>query len=136
MTDADANRLFQAFADPLRLRILNLLVGGPLCVGDLVVLLAVPQPTASRHLGRLRRAGLVTTRKRGPWVIYALAEPTSGLAARLIDCLDCCLQEVPALADDQARAAELRRAGGCCPAVADELAGERPVCATAERRSC
>lgn len=136
MTDADANRLFQAFADPLRLRILNLLSGGPLCVGDLVALLDVPQPTASRHLGHLRRAGLVSTRKRGPWVIYALAEPGSGLAARLIDCLGCCLHEVPALADDQVRAAALRRTGGCCPAVVGEVAGESPACATEARRSC
>ena len=46
-----ASRLFRVMADPIRLRILHLLRAGELCVGDLVTVLDVPQPTASRHLG-------------------------------------------------------------------------------------
>jgi ArsR family transcriptional regulator len=42
---------FAAFSDPTRLRILHLLLrAGELCVGDLVAILKLPQPTISRHL--------------------------------------------------------------------------------------
>ena len=50
--------VFRAFSDRTRLRILHLLRGGELCVCDLVKVLDVPQPKASRHLAYLRRAGL------------------------------------------------------------------------------
>ncbi|MFL5410518.1 MAG: ArsR/SmtB family transcription factor, partial [Myxococcales bacterium] len=42
--------MFRALSDPTRLRIVHLLRDGPLCVGDLVTVLRVAQPTASRHL--------------------------------------------------------------------------------------
>lgn len=60
---APANRvdfLFRAFSDRTRLRILNLLKPGELCVCDLVRVLGHPQPKISRHLAYLRKAGLVT----------------------------------------------------------------------------
>ena len=58
-TIADLDLLFRGFADPTRIRILNLLVPGELCVCDLVELLDLPQSTVSRHLRYLHRAGLV-----------------------------------------------------------------------------
>ncbi|HEX5009788.1 MAG TPA: metalloregulator ArsR/SmtB family transcription factor [Planctomycetota bacterium] len=114
-TATSPSGLLAAFADPTRLRILNLLHDGDLCVGDLVQLLRVPQPTASRHLAHLRRAGLVATRKEGLWVFYALARPAAPFHAKLIECLACCFREVPELARDRVRAERLREAGGCCP---------------------
>jgi ArsR family transcriptional regulator len=108
--------LLAAFADPTRLRILNLLHAGPLCVGDLVSVLGVPQPTASRHLAHLRRAGLVEAEKRGLWVFYELAAPERAFHSKLIECLACCFREVPELRADRARVERLRRTGGCCPA--------------------
>ena len=79
MPQTQVNLMFRAFSDPTRLRILHLLLDGELCVGDLVKILKVPQPTASRHLAYLRRAGLVATRRNGLWNYYALklAKPTS-----------------------------------------------------------
>ena len=58
------------------MRILHLLKGDELCVCDLVSILRVPQPTASRHLSYLRRAGLVRVRKERSWNYYSLAEPS------------------------------------------------------------
>ena len=107
--------LLAAFADQTRLRILSLLHEDHLCVGDLVQLLRVPQPTASRHLAHLRAAGLVEARKQGLWVFYSLAKPRSPFHARLLECLACCFREAPELTSDLARAAKLRREGGCCP---------------------
>ena len=66
--------MFRAFSDPIRLRILNLLQAGELCVCDLVDVLRLPQPTISRHLSYLRRASLVTARRERSWNYYALAQ--------------------------------------------------------------
>ena len=106
---------FAAFSDPTRLRILHLLRDGELCVGDLVTILDLPQPTISRHLAYLRRAALVDTRKSGLWMYYSLAAATSEFHRKLLDCLGACFADVPELRKDAARATKLRKAGGCCP---------------------
>lgn len=111
-----ASLQFRAFSDPLRLRILRLLRGGELCVGDLVAILAAPQPTVSRHLSYLRKAGLVATRKAGLWAFYALAPGRGRFHRKLIECLDCCFGDAPGVAADDRRAERVRRSGGCCPA--------------------
>lgn len=117
--------MFRAFSDPLRLRILHLLREGELCVGDLVRVLRVPQPTASRHLSYLRRAGLVVTRKDGLWIFYRLAPARAPFHAKLLECLGCCFADVPSVAADARRAARLRDKGGCCPAPALTPRGRR-----------
>jgi ArsR family transcriptional regulator len=114
MKAATLNRTFRAFSDPIRLRILHLLVGGESCVGDLVAALRVPQPTASRHLRTLRDAGLVTVRRDGRWSFYALASPTSDFERSLQDCVSGCFGGVPELRKDAARLSALKRSGGCC----------------------
>jgi ArsR family transcriptional regulator len=109
------NLIFRAFSDPLRLRILQLLRGGELCVGDLVTILRVPQPTTSRHLTYLKKAGLVRARKAGTWMIYALAPARGAFHEKILECLGCCFDEVPSVAADARRAERIRREGGCCP---------------------
>jgi ArsR family transcriptional regulator, arsenate/arsenite/antimonite-responsive transcriptional repressor len=108
------NLLFRAFSDGTRLRILHLLRKGEMCVGDLVRVLRVPQPTASRHLAYLRRAGLVRTRKEGLWIHYTLAPAHGAFHQNLLACLDSCFRQVPEFARDEKRRARLRKAGGCC----------------------
>lgn len=110
-----ANVLFRAFSDPTRLRILHLLAGGERCVGDLVAALRVPQPTASRHLAYLRKAGLVAVREEGAWNFYRLAPPETPFHRKLLECLRACFADVPALRRDARRLAGVRRSGGCCP---------------------
>src|SRR6188768_2841640 len=65
--------LFAGLADVTRLRILALLQAGEICVCDIHGSLDLPQPTVSRHLAYLRKAGLVVGRKDGLWVHYRLA---------------------------------------------------------------
>ncbi len=81
------NDLFSGFADPLRLRILNLLLTAPsLCVDDLVRAMEAPQPKISRHLAYLRKRGLVLTRREGRRVHYrvgAALEPWPDLQGAL-----------------------------------------------------
>jgi ArsR family transcriptional regulator len=107
--------MFRAFCDRTRLRILSLLQDGEFCVGDIVAILGVPQPRVSRHLGHLRKAGLVVARKSGLWIHYSLAPATSTFHRKLLDCAVSCFQEVPQIRADVAKAARLRKSGGCCP---------------------
>jgi ArsR family transcriptional regulator len=105
---------FRAFSDQTRLRILHLLKAGELCVGDLVEIIGVPQPTASRHLAYLRRAELVITRKHGQWTYYALAPAKKTFHKHLLECLSKCFDEVPEIQKDATRAAKLKKTGDCC----------------------
>jgi ArsR family transcriptional regulator len=104
-------RLFRAVSDTTRLRILSLLLHGELCVCDLVKVLDVPQPTASRHLAYLRRAQLVKVRKDGVWCYYRLVEPGTELETSLRKCIECCSQAMPRLVKDSRL---LMRRSHCC----------------------
>lgn len=103
--------LFRAFSDLTRLRILHMLRPGELCVCHIVDVLSVPQPKASRHLAYLRKAGLVRARKQGQWSYYRLAPARAAVHLKLLECLGCCLQDVPELAKDARR---LKEVTGCC----------------------
>ena len=77
--------LLQALADRTRLRLLNLIASGEVCVCWFVELLDEPQPKISRHLAYLRRVGVVHARRDGKWIHYSLATPTDEAVARVLD---------------------------------------------------
>ena len=66
--------LFQALADPSRVRILMLLRTMELSVGELAQVLGQSQPRVSRHVRILGDAGLLVRHKEGSWVFLALTE--------------------------------------------------------------
>jgi ArsR family transcriptional regulator len=80
----------KALADPTRLRIAVLLSTGELCVCDLTEVLKLPQPTISRHMAKLKSAGIVVDRRAGKWIHYKLSgdhfvvEVTGPVAKNLI----------------------------------------------------
>ncbi|MFQ5905085.1 MAG: ArsR/SmtB family transcription factor [bacterium] len=78
-------RLFKALSDETRLRIVTLLQHrNSLCVCEITQALDISQTRASRNLGILRDAGLVTSRREGLWVEYSLERKgMSGRAAAL-----------------------------------------------------
>lgn len=82
MVDMNPTSLFRALAEPIRLRIVVLLLAGEMCVCELTTTLRLPQSTVSRHMARLRAAGLVRSRRCGKWVYYCLA---SGRTDPLVD---------------------------------------------------
>ena len=114
-TQDTVDLMFRAFSDRTRLRILHVLRDGELCVGDIVESLRVPQPRISRHLAYLRKANLVLVRKAGLWCHYSLAPAKTPFHRKLLECLGKCFTEVPELQADEARAANIRKSGGCCP---------------------
>jgi len=78
--------LFQALADPTRLRILALLRSMELSVGELAQVLGQSQPRVSRHVRILSDSGLVGRRKEGSWVYLQVADPAR--AAPLFELCD------------------------------------------------
>ena len=68
-------QFFKALAHPVRIRLLEVLANGQARVQDLQRALEVEQPIVSQQLARLRASGIVTVRRDGPTMVYALADP-------------------------------------------------------------
>ena len=62
----------KALGDPTRLKIVALLNKRDCCVCELVPIFGISQPAVSRHMSRLKSAGLVTEQRKGQWVFYTL----------------------------------------------------------------
>lgn len=68
----DCVEFCKALADDTRQRILEMLLEGEKCVSDIVDAFTASQPTISHHLSVLKQLGLVTSRKEGKQVFYAI----------------------------------------------------------------
>jgi ArsR family transcriptional regulator len=69
---SDTVRVFKALSDGTRLRILNILMERECCVCEVMQVLGISQPSASRHLSILHDAGLLKAKKEGIWMNYAV----------------------------------------------------------------
>lgn len=100
-------KIYECLCDLTRLRLINLLQQGPLCVCHFQEVLREPQVKISKHLSYLRERGLVTAERKGNWMIYALpVRPDRELASNLA-CLQDCAQEEPVFRADLARLKKL-----------------------------
>ncbi|HLI64089.1 MAG TPA: metalloregulator ArsR/SmtB family transcription factor [Terriglobales bacterium] len=106
-------QIFKGLADPTRLRILNLLLHGELCVCDLQYVLGSSQANVSRHLTYLKNSGLVLDRREGVRIYYRLAQPNEALHKRLFSFLRDAFRYSRELAEDSR---QLKKAieGGTC----------------------
>ncbi|HEX8287909.1 MAG TPA: metalloregulator ArsR/SmtB family transcription factor [Pyrinomonadaceae bacterium] len=81
----EMENLFLALSDKTRLRLLNLMRGGEVCVCFFSEVLGESQPKVSRHLAYLRNAGIVSTRRDGKWVHYQIEHPSNSHSARILE---------------------------------------------------
>ena len=99
--------LFKALAHPARVRVLELLSEGERSVSDMQPIVGIETSHLSQQLGVLRRAGLLTTRKEGSSVIYAISDPQLvellAVAKRIL---------INSLSQNQGLLAGLRAGGG------------------------
>ena len=129
-TSEELEIVFAALADRTRLRLLNLMSDGEVCVCFFVEVLDEPQPKISRQLGFLRHAGLVTARREAKWMHYSIAKPKHPTAQRIFQ------QTLDALRAD----ADMRRdrsalTKACCSTRAPELLRRAPKPEFIETRS-
>ena len=97
-----AARLFHALSDEIRLEVIDLLRDGERCVCELTAALDIAQPRLSWHLRALKEAGILTDRKEGRWVYYALARDTFEEAESVLSVLKPAARRLPT------------RASSCC----------------------
>ena len=116
--------IYAALADPTRLRILALLGEDEICVCHIHASLDVPQPTASRHLAYLRKAGLVEARREGLWMHYRMADLSDPVLQALGETVRHALMHMEAVHKDADR---LQKKTGCCLPAAETTA--LPCCA-------
>ncbi|NDY43498.1 winged helix-turn-helix transcriptional regulator [Dissulfurirhabdus thermomarina] len=126
-------QIYKAASDLTRYRILKLLSGGTACVCELAEALELAQPTVTRHLQALERAGLVTSRRSGQRMDFDLApDPRHPVAREVLAGVRSRVEDDPELPRflrrlRAAQAARGREAGpACCPGRAAAETGARP----------
>ena len=114
---------FAALADRTRLRLLNLMREGEVCVCNFADTLGTNDPKISRHLAYLKRAGLVNWRRDGKWMHYSLNAPKSEAARDVFNATMKMLETDREMEQDRKRLAKV-----CC-------VPEAPVTITGRRTS-
>ncbi len=109
----ELEQLFKGLADQTRLRILNLLIHGELCVCDIQYVLGSSQPNVSRHLTYLKNSGLVLDRREGSRMYYKLAGPEEGLKKLLFGFLRDAFKDTEVLAGDSQKLKKAIENGSC-----------------------
>ena len=97
----DLELFFSALADRTRLRLLNLLRDGEVCVCFFAGTLDTNNPKISRHLAYLKRASLVSARRDGKWMHYSIQRPRDEKAAELFDAAMKALAQDPEMKKDR-----------------------------------
>ena len=80
-------RVFKAFCDEKRLRILELLRDGEKCACILIEQLDIPQSSLSYHMKVLCESGIVDSRQEGKWTHYQISEQGSRIALALLEAI-------------------------------------------------
>lgn len=80
-------KVFKAVSDETRMRMLHLLLEGELCVCEIMQALDISQTRASRNLGILRDAGLLSDRREGKWTHYSLNQEAAARYSALLELL-------------------------------------------------
>ena len=64
--------IMESLSDPIRVNILELMMGGEICVCDIVKVTGLSQSKISYHIKILKDSGLISDRQEGRWVYYKL----------------------------------------------------------------
>lgn len=105
--------LFKIFADKNRIRILKLLEHRKMCVCELADILNVTQPSISRHLKKMKKAGLIQDEQDRFWTNYYLKQD-SDCCKTLMNCLKKWLDGDKTVQSDLRRSKAVDRTKVCC----------------------
>lgn len=111
--------MIKALSDETRLRILNLLHEGELCVCELEALLDINQSNASRHLNRLTNAKILEFDKRAQYVYYKIDKDALKEYPFIKEILDNELVKVEGYREDLDRLSQYRESGISCDDLKD-----------------
>lgn len=119
-------QIYECLCDRTRLRMLHLLLDGPLCVCHFQDVLREPQVKISKHLAYLKSKKLVEAERCANWMIYNLPAKRSPQLKANLACLQDCAQEERIFREDAVRLKKVR---------ATFDAGT-PVCVRTPGKSC
>lgn len=119
----EATKVFKALADETRLRILNLLLERECCVCEVMQALDISQTRASRNLGILHDAGLLSVRKDGQWSVYSISrEGAKDYLNDLVRVVTSALEGSDVAEADRERLGKAERVGpGCARALREKV---------------
>lgn len=109
----ELEQYFKALGDSNRLRIINLLLHGELCVCDIQYVLENSQPNVSRHLAYLKNSGMLVDRRDGFRMYYRLTDPTEATKRLLFTFLRQVFEAEEQLHQDTERLRDAIAAGSC-----------------------
>ncbi len=114
----DTVTVLKAIADETRLRILALLyTAGDLCACEIEAVLRLTQSNASRHLSRLRAAGLLSDDRRGHWVHFQIAPTAFGRYPFVASAIDAARRDLPLVSADLDRLERYRSSAYTCETI-------------------
>ena len=112
---SDTVRMFKALSDGTRLRILNILLERECCVCEVMQVLGISQPSASRHLSILHDAGLLKANKQGIWMYYAVDYAgMPAYAQEIIKGVRLAIKEMPEAGSDRKKLRETVKQNAVC----------------------
>ena len=114
-------QVYKCLCDRQRLRILNLLKEGPLCVCHLVEILDSDQVKISKQLRYMKELGMVENERVAQWMVYRLLEDSNPLLDENLKCLQDCYGEEITFSEDNRKRAE----------IVSRMAEENAACAAA-----
>ena len=85
-------KIYECLCDQTRLRLLNVLAQGPLCVCHFQEILREPQVKISKHLHYLKGKEMVEAQRHQNWMIYSLPKKRSRDLEKNLRCLQDCVQ--------------------------------------------
>lgn len=125
----DIIQVYKCLCDGTRLRILNLLREGPLCVCHLQEILELPQVALSKHLAYMRKRNLILASRSQNWVIYSVPQPAHALLEENLKCLQDCQSDMPELKKDLlSRKKLLKKISASCAAAPEAVMRSAKCC--------
>lgn len=100
ITITDLTSFHRVLNEPLRLRLMRLLMERELCVCEMMAVLKTPQYKVSRHLGILKKAGLVRRWREGNWIHYELSPALPNITKETLLCLRRLWDQNPLIQED------------------------------------
>ena len=101
--------IYDMLSDKNRLRILKLLEYKPMCVCELTYVLGIRQPSVSRHLRKLKEAGLIESRPDKQWHEYFINRRGDEYSRIIMGNLSGWLNEDPVILKDLKKATQTNR---------------------------
>jgi ArsR family transcriptional regulator, arsenate/arsenite/antimonite-responsive transcriptional repressor len=106
-------KTYKALSDKTRLRILNLLTGGELCVCAIMRALGLPQSTVSRHLAYLKNTDWLNHCRKGVWMYYSINASPDALRLLLLEGIKAHFASISEGISDKARLFEYLKHDPC-----------------------